>query len=159
MYGETSRYRSEEIAGVSRLDELQAAVLSVKLRYLDGWVARRREIAERYMVALRGVGDIRFVGPSVWGKSAFHLCVIRSSMRDALQSFLAKRGCGSAIHYPVPIHLTPSFAALGYKQGDFPETEDQCRSVLSLPIYPELTDSEVDSVACSVADFFASKHG
>lgn len=156
MYGETSRYHSEEVSGVSRLDELHAAILRVKLTFLNEWVNRRREIAELYTEGLHGVGDIQFVSPRDETKSAYHLFVIRTNRRDDLMKYLLDHGVGCAIHYPVPIHLTPSFASLGYKKGDFPVSESMAREVLSLPIYPELTDSEVATVITTVKKFYTS---
>jgi dTDP-4-amino-4,6-dideoxygalactose transaminase len=154
MYGETSRYHSEEVSGVSRLDELHAAILRVKLEHLNEWVKRRREIAELYTDGLHGISDIRFVSPHIDTKSAYHLFVIRASKRDALMEYLLSHGVGCAVHYPVSIHLTPSFANLGYKRGDFPVSESLSREVLSLPIYPELTDSEVATVIKTVKSFY-----
>jgi dTDP-4-amino-4,6-dideoxygalactose transaminase len=168
MYGETSRYVSEMVSGVSRLDELQAAILRVKLLHLDEWVSRRIEIAQYYTRELNGVGDIVLVNPEgglqVAGgrekqngfekKSAYHLFVIRAGKRDKLQKYLADQGIGTGIHYPIPIHLTKSFAYLGYKKGDFPEAETMCREVLSLPIYPELTNNEIEEVVKKVKGFY-----
>jgi dTDP-4-amino-4,6-dideoxygalactose transaminase len=156
MYGETSRYHSEIISGVSRLDELHAAILRVKLTFLNEWVKRRREIAELYYTGLHGVGDITFVSPRDETKSAYHLYVIRTGKRDELMNYLLDHGVGCAIHYPVSIHLTPSFASLGYKKGDFPVSEKMAREVVSLPIYPELTDGEVATVIQTVKKFYTS---
>jgi dTDP-4-amino-4,6-dideoxygalactose transaminase len=157
MYGETSRYKSEEISGVSRLDELQAAILRVKLRFLAEWVEKRTRIAEYYLRELQGVGDINLVtadNSKTEGKSSRHLFVIRTEKRDALQKFLTDHEIGSGIHYPVPIHLTKSFLNLGYKKGDFPIAEILCREVLSIPIYPELTSQETEMVVKTIKLFF-----
>jgi dTDP-4-amino-4,6-dideoxygalactose transaminase len=151
MYGETKRYESVEISGVSRLDELQAAFLRVKLRHLSPWVNRRREIAKQYMKGLRGIGDIRFVSSE---GSSFHLFVIRTKRRDALQKYLAARLIGTALHYPVPIHFVRAFRCLGYTKGDFPVSEALSREVLSLPMFPLLTDSEVRRVIRTVKKYF-----
>lgn len=155
MYGESERYRSLEISGVSRLDELQAAFLRVKLRHLSAWVARRREIAKQYIAELTNVGDISFVHPSLRiAHCAFHLFVIRTKHRDALRKYLTARGIGTAIHYPMPIHVVQAFGNLGYKKGDFPVSEALSREVLSIPMFPLLTDSEVDSVSRIIKRFF-----
>lgn len=176
MYGESSRYMSEEISGVSRLDELQAAILRVKLRHLDEWVARRREIADIYNKGLEGVGDIKFVNyvasSMYYGKNTntknnhstyyklhttipcYHLFVIRTKKRDQLQKYLAEEGIQTAVHYPTPIHLTKSFTYLGYTNGDFPIAEQLAGEVLSLPIYHELTNSEVEQVISSIKKFY-----
>jgi dTDP-4-amino-4,6-dideoxygalactose transaminase len=152
MYGETKRYESVEVAGVSRLDELQAALLRVKLRHLDGWVARRRSIAAGYIKGLRGIGDIQFVTNNPHG--SYHLFVIRTKHRNDLARYLTAHGIGSAVHYPTPIHLVRAFRDLGYKKGDFPVSEALSQEILSLPMFPELTDGEVDRVIQTVRKYF-----
>jgi dTDP-4-amino-4,6-dideoxygalactose transaminase len=159
MYGEEERYRSTEVSGVSRLDELQAAILRVKLRHLVEWNRRRRTIASEYMRRLHGIGDIRFVNNESENgnqefRSCFHLFVIRTKYRDRLKTYLTKQGIGSGIHYPVPVHLTDAFRNLKYKVGDFPIAEQQAREILSLPMYPELTYSEAETVASAIRRFF-----
>lgn len=151
MYGETKRYESVEISGVSRLDELHAAILRVKLPYLARWVARRRDIAKKYIHALSGTGDLRFVTSA---GSSHHLFVIRTKYRDKLQTFLARHAIGTGIHYPIPIHLVRSFRSLGYHKGDFPVSEALSREIVSIPIYPELTDQEVSTVIGTIQNFF-----
>ena len=152
MYGETKRYESVEVSGVSRLDELQAALLRVKLRHLDGWVARRRSIAAGYIKGLRGIGDIQFVTNNPHG--SYHLFVIRTKHRNDLARYLTAHGIGSAVHYPTPIHLVQSFRHLGYKRGDFPISEALSREILSLPIFPNLTDSEILRVVHAIKKYF-----
>lgn len=152
MYGETKRYESVEVSGVSRLDELQAAFLRVKLRHLTAWVTRRREIAQQYIRGLHETGDIQCVTNNPM--SAYHLFVIRTKHRNALQAFLTGRGIGSAIHYPIPIHLVKAFRHLEYKNGDFPVSEALSQEVLSLPMFPLLTDGEVHRVIRTVKKYF-----
>lgn len=147
MYGEVTRYKSIEVSGVSRLDELQAAVLRVKLRHLDRWNETRRVLALRYENRLNGAKVIK--GGS---GSCHHLFVIRTKRRDELQKFLADRGVGTAIHYPTTIHLTKAFRFLGYTRGDFPVAETLSREVLSLPLFPELTKKEIDQVVKSIKE-------
>lgn len=155
MYGEVDRYRSTEVSGVSRLDELQAAILRVKLKHLDAWVGRRRTIARFYNRELHGVGDIRPLSSlSDASQASFHLYVIRTSSRDRLASYLKSLEIGTGVHYPVPVHLTRAFRYLGYKKGDFPVSEKLCREILSLPLYPELTDAEAETVVTAVKKFF-----
>ncbi|KKW10375.1 MAG: hypothetical protein UY48_C0039G0002 [Candidatus Gottesmanbacteria bacterium GW2011_GWB1_49_7] len=154
MYGEIQRYQSIEIAGVSRLDELHAAILRVKLKHLNAWVARRRSIAKQYLKGLRGVGDLRFVTSDPNG--AFHLFVIRTKFRSALATYLKKYGVGTAIHFPTPIHFVKAFRNLRYKRGDFPVSEALSREILSLPMFPELTENEVHSVIKTMKTFFRS---
>lgn len=160
MYGETSRYNSVIISRVSRLDELQAALLCVKLKHLTAWNIRRRQIADRYMKGLAGTGDIRFLyHPSKNLRSANHLFAIRTARREELQKFLAKNGIQTAVHYPVPIHLIKSFKHLGYKQGDFPISEALSREVLSLPLFPELKETEQAAVIRQIRIFFKNNQG
>ncbi len=155
VYGETIRYHSEEISGVSRLDELHAAILRVKLRHLRRWVARRRTIAKYYVHALSGVGDVSFVHPLLrMDDCAFHLFVIRTKTRDRLAQYLRRHGVATAIHYPVPISLTPAFAAAGYHKGDFPVAEALSREILSVPMFPELADNEVETIVRTIRRFF-----
>ena len=155
MYGETKRYKSIEISGTSRLDELQAALLRVKLRHLNAWVSRRRDIAKHYIAGLTDIGDISCVHPPLRiGHCSFHLFVIRTKHRDALQKYLAARLIGTAIHYPAPIHFAKAFRNLGYRKGDFPVSEALSREILSLPMFPLLTDSEVDTVTRTIRRFF-----
>ena len=143
MYGWRERYQSEVHSTVSRMDEIQAAVLSTKLLHLDKWNARRRRIAERYRAKLGGT----VVLPPADG--VFHLFVIQSPTRDALKAHLAEHGVGSDVHYPFPAHLQVPYANYGQGQGSLPNTERLAREVLSLPIYPELSDESVDYI-CQV---------
>ena len=138
MYGWRQRYTSEIHSTVSRMDELQAALLGAKLRHLDDWNATRRRLADRYRVSLAGFVDL----PPADG--VFHLFVIRSKQRDALKAHLAEHGISTDIHYPLPAHLQAPYAA--YRTGELPHTEQLAREVLSLPIYPELSEDSVDYV-------------
>ena len=148
IYGWRQRYLSEEHSTVSRLDEIQAALLSAKLPHLDAWNARRRELAAQYVSELAGV--VETLPP----EGVFHLFVIRTPRRDALKAFLAERGIGTDIHYPFPVHEQPPFAQ--FARGPLPETERLAREVLSLPLYPELSESDVDYVAQQVRGFFGA---
>jgi dTDP-4-amino-4,6-dideoxygalactose transaminase len=151
MYGWRSRYQSEIHSTVSRLDEVQAAVLGVKLGHLEQWNAARRAIAARYRAGLDGVVDL----PPAEG--VFHLFVIRSGARDALRAYLAEQGVGTDVHYPVPAHLQPPYAP---QPGvALPLTERLAGEVLSLPIYPELAQADVDYVVDRVRAFFARREG
>jgi dTDP-4-amino-4,6-dideoxygalactose transaminase len=157
-HGQQPRYYHHFVGLNSRLDALQAAVLSVKLPRLDGWAAARAAHAARYEeeFAERGLEDL-IVAPSVaegcrhvWNQYTVR---VQDGRRDALQKYLADRKIGSAIYYPVPLHLQQCFAALGYEEGSLPVTEQACREVLSLPVYPELTGAEQDTVIETIADF------
>lgn len=153
MYGEKARYQSVVPGINSRLDELQAAILLVKLRRLDSWNRQRREQAALYKELLKNT-DLVLPIESDGAFHVFHLFVVRSKQRDALQKFLAKNGVSTAIHYPTPIHLVPSFANLGYQKGDFPVAERASKEILSLPLYPELTWEEIEKVAETIKKFF-----
>lgn len=153
VYGWRQQYVSELKGINSRLDEIQAAVLSVKLRYLDQWNAARRRLAERYTARLRGVQTPR-VRPGA--EHVYHLYVVRTPRRDALRAFLAERGVGTGLHYALPTHLQPAYRDLGHKAGSLPVTEQQAAEVLSLPLYPELTPAEVDLVIDLVNEFTAA---
>lgn len=160
MYGETKRYESQEIAGISRFDELQAVILHVKLSYLDMWNTRRQEIAVCYQKELTGVGDITFLTSDTQNKnvrSVYHMFVIRTRYRNQLQAYLSRYGIETGIHYPVPIHLTKAFSNLGYSKGDFPVAEAMSREILSLPIFPELIDKEIDTIIRMICRFYKTK--
>jgi len=161
-HGQQPRYYHHFVGLNSRLDALQAAVLSVKLPKLDEWSAARARHAERYAAefAQRGLGDVVATPPvaegcqHVWNQYTVR---ITDGRRDALQKYLSDRKIGSAIYYPVPLHLQKCFAALGCEPGSLPVTEQACREVLSLPVYPELTEAEQGAVIDAVAEFCQSR--
>jgi len=158
-YGEGGRrYFSDVAGGVnSRLDEIHAAILRAKLPHLDRSNARRREHAARYRERLAGA-PVSIPAVREWALHNYHLFVVRTPHRDQLAAWLAQNGVGTAMHYPVPVHLQPAFSDLGGREGALPETERACREVLSLPIYPELTSAEIDRVAELVAAFKPEAH-
>lgn len=148
MYGWGSKYNTVEGGGRnSRLDELQAAVLRVKLRYLDAGNAARRERAAWYSALL---GDLPLALPRDDEGHVYHLYVIASERRDALRQHLLDAGVGCDIHYPFPAHLQPAYAGLGYRPGSLPVTEQLAERILSLPMFPELTHDEIEQVAAAV---------
>jgi len=147
--GQSDRYR-HEIPGInSRLDELQAAILRVKLQHLPAHTERRRTLARLYLEALQGSG-VQLPEEQAYARAVYHLFVIRHPKRDALQAELQERGVGTLIHYPIPLHLQPAFAALGGRPGDFPVAEKAAAEILSLPMYPELTDAQAHTVCEAV---------
>jgi dTDP-4-amino-4,6-dideoxygalactose transaminase len=156
VHGGRQMYHHEEVGYNSRLDALQAAVLSVKLPHLNGWSAARRENARFYDEALAGLSGV--VTPVVRpeNESIVNQYTIRvlDDRREALVAHLREQGVGSGIYYPVPLHLQECFAYLGYREGDFPVSEQACREVLSLPIFPELTEAQRSHVAESIRGFF-----
>jgi len=153
-HGQSTRYYHPVVGYNARLDEIQAAILRIKLRKLPAWNARRLAIARRYNDRLAGSGVIVPEIPE-GGRHVFHLYVVRvpDGRRDALRASLGERGIGTGVHYPVPIHLQEAAGFLGYRQGDLPVTERLANEVLSLPMYAELTDAQVDVVASAVAEF------
>ncbi len=153
-YGSTVKYRHDELGENSRLDTLQAAILSVKLRHLDEWNAARRQIAAAYTDALRGVGDLLLPAEPADAESVWHLYVVRTSRRDALLDHLRTRGIGALIHYPCPIHLQPAYAGAGWRAGQFPVAERVAREVISLPIYPEMSEEQIARVVSAVREFY-----
>jgi dTDP-4-amino-4,6-dideoxygalactose transaminase len=161
VHGGATEYHHDEIGFNSRLDTLQAAVLRVKLPHLDAWSEARRERADTYTHLLRAAGLEEFVTPPFIRPDArhiFHQYVIRVSppaARDALLEHLKRNGVGTKVYYPVPLHRQPCFAYLGYKEGDFPESERAARETLALPMFPELTPAQQEYVVETVRRFFA----
>ena len=153
-HGAIKTYVHEEVGYNSRLDTLQAAVLAAKLPFLVGWSAARRAHAAYYDAALADVPEIRTPAIDAANESIYNQYTIRTEPRDALQAHLKAKEIGTAIYYPIPLHLQQCFAYLGYKQGAFPESERASKEVLSLPVYPELTQSQQDEVIAAVRSFF-----
>lgn len=156
-HGGIKTYFHEEVGYNSRLDALQAAVLSAKLPHLARWSQRRRENAAYYNAAFAGLDSIVTPVVSPENESIFNQYTIRvlGGRRDALQQHLKAKEIGTSIYYPLPLHLQPCFEYLGYKQGQLPESERASREVISLPIYPELTRAQLDEVVAAVREFFA----
>lgn len=153
-YGSLVKYHHEELGENSRLDTLQATILTVKLRHLDEWNAMRRRAAGWYEERLRGIGDVRTPQTMAGAEHVFHLYVIRTRHRDALMKYLTDHGIGCIIHYPIPIHLQKAYAGHGWKRGDFPETEAAATEILSLPMFAGITEAQVDEVCSAVRAFF-----
>ncbi|MDH4208359.1 MAG: DegT/DnrJ/EryC1/StrS family aminotransferase, partial [Anaerolineae bacterium] len=150
--GQREKYLHELPPFNHRMDTLQAAVLRVKLRYLEGWIEARRQNAALYADLLAD-SDVITPVETPGATHVYHLYVIRTSNRDALQAYLQEQGIGTAIHYPVPIHLQPFYAGDGFRRGQFPVTEQLCDQVLSLPMFPEMTTEQVRYVANRVIQF------
>ncbi len=141
----------------SRLDTIQAAILLVKLRYLDDWTERRRANARHYMALLSGIPQLQVPSDTPHVKSVYHTFVVQAEGRDELRKFLAERGIGSAIHYPAPIHLSTVGQQLGFQEGSFPVAEQQARRVLSLPVYQQLLLSQIERVCETIHDFYSTR--
>jgi dTDP-4-amino-4,6-dideoxygalactose transaminase len=155
VHGSKVRYYHEWVGINSRLDALQAAVLRVKLPYLDAWTKRRQQNAALYGELLAGM-EPNVVLPVVARHTTRHVWnqfTIRCQKRDALRAWLAERGIGSEIYYPLPLHMQQCFSDLGYKQGDFPVSEKVAEECLSLPIYPELSEEDLRYVAAAIRSF------
>jgi dTDP-4-amino-4,6-dideoxygalactose transaminase len=145
-----NKYLSDEQGWNSRLDELQAAILRVKLRHLDAWKAGRQAHAARYNALLGGVDGIVTPHVAAGCDHVYHQYTIRVPRRDAVQKALAESGIASTVYYPVPLHLQPMYSSLGHKAGAFPVAEQAAREVLSLPVYPELSPEQIERVAAAV---------
>ena len=144
-------------SGNSRLDTLQAAILLVKMKYVDGWTEKRREHARAYRKELAGTREVKVPGDSPDQKAVYHTLVIECEKRDELKAYLAGAGIGTAIHYPTPIHLQPAASDGGYSRGSFPVAEAQADRILSLPIYPELQYEDIGRIAREIQNFYKSQ--
>jgi dTDP-4-amino-4,6-dideoxygalactose transaminase len=151
-HGERPRYRHRVIGSTARLDGLQAAVLRVKLRHLDGWNAQRRRAAAELRRALHASGVLAPPGPVDGGDHVYHLFVTRYGDRDLLRAHLTARGIASAVHYPVAVHRTEAYAHLGYEQGSLPIAEEMAEQVCSLPIFPGMDDTQIAAIAAAVTE-------
>ena len=157
-HGQTAKYISSEAGWNSRLDEIQAAILRVKLRHLREWQSARQAHAAAYGKLLLGIPGIAPPLVPENYQHVFHQYTIRVEQRDALQQALSARNIGSAVYYPMPLHLQPLYAALGHKAGDFPHAEHAAKEVISLPMYPELRLEQIARVAETVAEFVTAGH-
>lgn len=152
VHGIEKRYYHDLHGYNSRLDELQAAILRVKLPHLNQWNARRSEIAQRYSEGLRGL-SVELPRTAEGNSHVYHVYAILSAQRDALQKHLADNGVSTLIYYPLPLHLQKVYADLGFKVGDYPVSEAISKQILPLPMYPELTDEQVDYVVGQIRAF------
>jgi dTDP-4-amino-4,6-dideoxygalactose transaminase len=165
QHGMRRRYYHDELGWNARMDGFQGAVLSVKLKYIDGWNEARRAVAARYhsLFAKAGLAEAGtypehgVVQPREMpgARHVWHQYVIRAPRRDALREFLTSRYIGSEIYYPVPLHMQAALKGLGYGEGDFPEAERAAREVLALPIFPELREDEQETVVAAIAEFLS----
>jgi dTDP-4-amino-4,6-dideoxygalactose transaminase len=158
-HGDAGRYDHRDLGMNSRLDTIQAAILLVKAKRLREWNETRRVRAATYDRLLAGAGagagtDLRLPVTAAGNQHTYHQYVIRSRRRDELARHLRDRGIGSAVYYPIPLHRQACFASLGYREGAFPRAEAACREVLALPLYPEITEAEQESVAGAIREFF-----
>jgi dTDP-4-amino-4,6-dideoxygalactose transaminase len=150
--GRTTWYEHALIGYNSRLDGIQAAVLRVKLKYLDKWVDGRRAHAKQYGDLLSGIQGLTLPVEKPGAKHSYYVYVIRVANRESVMEKLKEKGCGCGIHYPVPLHLQPAFAALGGKEGDHPVAERYAKEIVSIPMFPELTEAQVAEAAGIIRD-------
>ncbi|MFC2125465.1 DegT/DnrJ/EryC1/StrS family aminotransferase [Bacteroidota bacterium] len=158
-YGSSQKYYFEEAGINSRLDELQAAILRVKLKYLDRWNLERARIAAMYLERLSDIDDVTLVSENRDMEPSWHIFPIRVQKRDQLKDYLNNKGIETIIHYPIPIHLQAGFEKYvkGYKKGDLPIAEKIANTELSLPIYPGLLETEIEYITDCIAEFFSRK--
>ncbi|MBL7712999.1 MAG: DegT/DnrJ/EryC1/StrS family aminotransferase [Chitinophagaceae bacterium] len=155
-YGSEKKYYNEVIGHNMRLDECQAAFLSVKLPHLAGWTEKRREIGAWYTAALKDCPQLTLPEIADGATHVYHQYVIRTPQRDALQAHLQQQGVGTLIHYPIPPHLQQAYAYLGFKKGDFPIAEEMAETCLSMPLWPGMTQEQVQYVADTIKSFYRS---
>jgi dTDP-4-amino-4,6-dideoxygalactose transaminase len=156
-YGSKKKYYNDVIGFNMRMDELQAAFLSVKLKHLNEWTSDRQQIAVWYNETLYGIGDIVLPKTANGSTHVFHLYVIRTSKRDELQAYLQEKGIGTLIHYPIPPHLQKALKGYGYKKGDFKIAEEIGETCLSLPIWPGMTYDDIQYIINNIKLFFQNK--
>jgi dTDP-3-amino-3,4,6-trideoxy-alpha-D-glucose transaminase len=154
-HGQRVKYRHEREGYTARLDTFQAVVLKHKLAFLDDWNDERRALAAYYFESLDGVGDLRLPPVPSGSDPVWHVYAVRTDARDELAAFLAEHGIATALHYPEPPHLSSAYSWLSYGPGDFPVAEALANELLSLPLFPGMSEAEVDSVITAVRDFFS----
>jgi dTDP-4-amino-4,6-dideoxygalactose transaminase len=152
-HGAEKKYYHEMYGHNYRMEGIQGAVLGVKLRHLGAWTEARRRNAALYNKHLQGIPGVVPPKEMPYAKHVYHLYVIRVTKRDELQKHLEEKGISTGLHYPVPLHVQKAFAHLGYKEGDFPVTENAAKEILSLPMYPELTEEQIKYVCSAIREF------
>lgn len=153
-YGSQKKYYNEVIGFNNRLDECQAAFLNVKLKHIHTWSQQRQQIAGLYDEQLRGIGDLVLPVTATGATHVYHLYVIRSKQRDALQQYLSTQGIGTLIHYPVPPHLQEAYQSLGFTKDSFPIAEEIANTCLSIPLWPGMEAADVQTVCATIGSFF-----
>lgn len=153
-YGSKEKYHHEMVGYNMRLDELQAAFLSVKLKYLESWTTERQRLAVLYNKGFADIPEVITPQKAEKADHVYHLYVIRVSDRDSLQQYLKANGISTLIHYPIPLHLQKAYSGLKYRVGDFPVTEEIARTVLSLPLWPGMSEANVKAVVNAIRDFY-----
>ena len=154
-HGQTRKYVHEIEGWTARLDTIQAIVLRRKLPLLDRWNGERRAVAAKYDERLDGIGDLRLPPVPDGSEPVWHIYAVRTARPEELAGFLRERGIGTGRHYPDPVHLAPAYGFLGHRRGEFPVAEALASQVLSLPMFPGMTEQQVDTVVAAIADYFA----
>jgi dTDP-4-amino-4,6-dideoxygalactose transaminase len=157
-HGRISKYESDVIGYGDRLDALQAAILTVKLRHLSSWSEKRKSHAHHYNQLFQEINSVTLPTEEEYSKHVYYMYVIRTKNRDALMTALKEQGIGTGIHYPLPLHLQPSLKYLGYKEGDFPIAEEAAKEILSLPMFPELTLEQQNYVSKAFEIIFSNSN-
>lgn len=153
-HGAEDKYTHTMFGHNYRMDGIQGAVLKVKLAYLQSWTEKRRNAAARYKELLRDIKEIQIPAEMPYNKHVYHLYVIQTPKRDDLQAFLNGKDISTGIHYPIPLHLQPCFKHLGYTKGDFPISENLADNCLSLPLFPEITEEQIQYVCNTISEFY-----
>ncbi len=154
-HGQSEKYKHRFWGHNYRMDGIQGAVLGVKLKYLNEWTLRRREIAARYKKELDGIPDLVIPFESPKAFHVYHQFVLRTKRRSEFQDYLTKKSIANAMHYPIPIHLQEAYRYLGYQTGDFPVSELCAKEVISIPAHPEMTQDQIDYVISTIREFFS----
>jgi len=160
VHGSRPKYFHKVVGGNFRLDAIQAAILRVKLKYLDGWSDARASNVQKYAekIRLAEIGEDELELPSVIeDRHVFHQFVIRTKVRDALQAHLSAKKIGTQVYFPLPLHIQECFSELGYSEGDLPQSETAARETLALPVYPEMTDAQIQYVVDALRSFFVNQ--
>jgi dTDP-4-amino-4,6-dideoxygalactose transaminase len=152
-HGQATKYYHDMEGYNGRLDAIQCGFLSVKLTHLPDWTEARRNHARQYNELLKSVPGVTVPYEPQWSKAVYHLYIVRVQNREAVQKSLGEKGISTGLHYPVPLHLQKAYSNLGYKKGDFPATEKAAGEILSLPMFPSLTEENVRLVADALLDF------
>lgn len=153
-HGSMKKYYHEYYGHNYRMEGIQGAVLGVKLKYLENWTKKRRDAAKKYTELLKDVKEIKLPEEMPYANHVYHLFVVQTKDRDKLQKFLNENEISTGLHYPIPLHLQKCFEHLGYKRGDFPQTEKLADECLSLPMFPDLTDEQINYVCDKIKEFF-----
>jgi dTDP-4-amino-4,6-dideoxygalactose transaminase len=156
-HGQSKKYHHAVEGYNGRLDALQAAILNVKMKYLDEWTRQRQRAAEEYASLFQHADEIEAPVEPTWSRGVYHLYVVRAPKREELQKHLTEKNIGTGLHYPIPLHLQPAYAHLGFEQGDLPITEKAAGEILSLPMYPQLRAEQQEYVAHAILQFYKTQ--